>query len=148
MRFGIAIAEGIALGIFVEWIKLNQMGKEIPTDPAYWIIQGVERSGTLGILTELNSMTEKTANFGVRPSINAIFGTSLPENSRYTLNNPTDVLFGPSVGLVSGLAKFLNAASNENIDISKQDMYWLMRLIPGGNLPFTAPVTNKVINQF
>jgi hypothetical protein len=92
---------------FKQW----DAGREITDDPTALIIEGIDRSGSLGAIMELNNTMEKMSsnNFGLRP----LLGT-----------------FGQGIDLVARVA---NAGLGED-DWSESDTRAVRRLIPGQNL--------------
>jgi len=110
------------------------------------VIEGIDRSGVLGILMEMNNTLEKVSanNIGFRPLI----GIDAPA-SRYASRSALDSIVGPTFGLVGDSIKVMGAASNQ-FEWAPSDTRAIRRLIPGQNLSFLRngfDVLEKEINS-
>lgn len=121
-----------SLGAMSYAFKQWDAGREVTDDPKTLIIEGIDRSGTLGVLMEMNNTLEKVSanSLGLRPLI----GISAPA-SRYASRSAVDSIVGPTFGLVGDAVKAMGAASNE-FEWSDSDTRTFRRLIPGQNLSF------------
>jgi hypothetical protein len=95
------------------------------------IIEGIDRSGSLGAIMELNNTMEKMSsnNFGLRP----LLGVDLPA-ARFASRSIADGVMGPTFGQgIDLVARVANAGLGED-DWSESDTRAVRRLIPGQNL--------------
>jgi hypothetical protein len=123
------------LGMMVYAFKTKQAGKELSDNPAIWIIEGLDRSGRLGFLMEINNIMEKAAGVGLRPAVGG--GVS----SRFASRSARDSLFGPTLGQIDNLARIARVFGTQ--EVNEGDVNAILRMIPGQNLPYLAPVKNK-----
>ncbi len=119
-----------SMGMFTYYLKQKSAGREVTTDPAALIIEGIDRSGAMGTLMELNNTMEKISSnsFGLRPAS----GVSAPA-SRFASRTIVESMLGPTWG--SGLSTFI-AASNaitSKEPMTEADGRALRRLLPFQN---------------
>ncbi len=119
-----------SMGMFTYYLKQKSAGREVTTDPAALIIEGIDRSGAMGTLMELNNTMEKISSnsFGLRPAS----GVSAPA-SRFASRTIVESMLGPTWG--SGLSTFI-AASNaitSKEPMTEADGRALRRLLPYQN---------------
>lgn len=137
----------IALGAMVYVYKQWEAGREISTDPRQWVIEGIDRSGALGIIMEGNNTLEKmsSSHFGLRP----LFGVGA-EPSRYASRSQAEAFLGPTYGsLLSTSLRVMNAASAEGA-WTDADTRAVRRILPYQNLSVLRMALDKVeesINQ-
>ena len=122
----------ISFGAMSYAFKQWDAGREISDDPRTLIMEGIDRSGSLGILMEFNNTLEKVSanNLGLRPML----GVSAPA-SRYATRSALDSLVGPTFGLAGDAVKVMGAATNQ-YEWTDSDIRAIRRLIPGQNLSF------------
>jgi hypothetical protein len=120
----------ITLGMMSYAFKQWDAGREISNDPATLVMEGIDRSGMLGILMEVNNTMEKISsnNVGLRP----LLGVSAPA-SRYASRSVAEGAMGPTFGLLGDTIKTLNGLSNGQ-EWTEADTRALRRLLPGQNL--------------
>lgn len=131
------VTAGAMTYAFKQW----EAGREISDDPKQWVIEGIDRSGALGILMEANNTVEKVSanNLGLRP----LFGVSSPA-SRYASRSAQEALMGPTFGsTVSTTMRVLGAASAD-YEWSEGDTSALRRLIPYQNLSIIRKGFDKI----
>jgi len=112
---------------FKQW----DAGREITDDPTALIIEGIDRSGSLGAIMEINNTMEKMSsnNFGLRP----LLGVDRPA-ARFASRSIADGIMGPTFGQgIDLVARVANAGLGED-DWSESDTRAVRRLIPGQNL--------------
>ena len=119
-----------SMGMFTYYLKQKSAGREVTTDPAALIIEGIDRSGAMGTLMELNNTMEKISSnsWGLRPAS----GVSVPA-SRFASKTIVESMLGPTWG--SGLSTFI-AASNaitSKEPMTEADGRALRRLLPFQN---------------
>lgn len=120
----------ITLGIFTAHIKDAFVNRETTTDPIGLILEGIDRSGALGLFMEANNTIEKVSSnkFGLRPV------TGVTEQSgRFFARSIPESLLGPTYGsLINTSTQVANALSTG--DITESDCRAARRLIPYQNL--------------
>lgn len=120
----------VAFGMLSYAFKQWDARRELSDDPKAWVAEGIDRSGALGILMEMNNTLEKvTGNtYGMRPML----GVSAPA-SRYASRSALDSAIGPTFGLAGDVISVMGAATSQR-DWSDADTRAIRRLIPGQNL--------------
>lgn len=121
-----------SLGAMSYAFKQWDAGREVTTDPKALVMEGIDRSGALGILMEFNNTLEKVSanSYGLRPLV----GVNAPA-SRYASRTALDSMVGPTFGLAGDAIKVMGAATNE-YEWTDSDIRAIRRLIPGQNLSF------------
>lgn len=137
----------VSLGMMSYAFKQWDAGREITDDPAALVVEGIDRSGMLGILMEMNNTLEKISsnNYGMRP----ILGVSAPA-SRYASRSVAESAVGPTFGLINDVVKAANGLSSGQ-DWTEADTRTLRRLIPGQNLSIMRQGFDQIeegINEF
>lgn len=113
-----------SMGMFSYWIRKKIAGKEPSSDPNVWLMEGLDRSAFLGIISEYSHIADK-AGIGFAGL------TGLEQSSRYAARSAGASLLGPSVSLVSdGFTATRALTSNE---ISPSDAKAVRRMIPLNN---------------
>lgn len=121
----------VGMGAFSYVIKQQLAGREVSDDPAVWITEGIDRSGVLGIVGEINNSIEKISSNSV--GIRALLGISAPA-SRFVSRSVSESILGPSLGsLLSTTVAASNALSSSG-PMTESDIRTLRRLIPLQNL--------------
>lgn len=129
------------LGMMSYAFKQKDAGREITDDPIALLIEGIDRSGALGAIMEINNTMEKVSsnNFGLRP----LLGVDLPA-ARFASRSIADGVMGPTFGSSIGLvARVANAGLGED-DWTESDTRALRRLLPGQNLTFIRNGLDRV----
>lgn len=138
----------IGLGMMSTLFKSWNAGREYNFDPddpesvKQLVMDGVDRSGALGILMEANNTAEKlTGNrFGLRPLI----GIDSPA-SRFASRSFAEAAIGPSYGsLVSSLSRVANSATDEN-EWKESDTKAFLRLMPYNNLFYLDRASHEIL---
>lgn len=130
----------VSLGAMTYAFKQWDAGREISDDPMVLVMEGIDRSGAIGIIMEANNTLEKVSanNIGLRP----ILGISQPA-SRYASRSALDSMVGPTFGLSGDILKAFGAAT-DGYEWSDSDTRTLRRLIPGQNLSFIRQGFDKL----
>lgn len=115
----------VGLGMMVYNFKTWQAGKETDDDWMTWIREGIDRSGLVGIVSDVNNMAEKV-NLGVANL------TGGPQASRYASRNLTSSIAGPSLGVGETAAQLISSVASG--DFTQSDTRALRRLAPYQNL--------------
>ena len=137
----------VSLGMMSYAFKQWDAGRDLTDDPAALVVEGIDRSGMLGILMEMNNTMEKISsnNLGMRP----ILGISAPA-SRYASRSAVESAVGPSFGLLGDVVMAANGLSGGQ-DWAESDTRALRRLIPGQNLSIMRQAFDQIeggINEF
>lgn len=121
----------VGMGMFSYYLKSNLAGRETSDDPAAWVIEGIDRSGAVGVIGEINNTIEKISSnsVGLRP----LLGISAPA-SRFVSRSVSESLLGPTFGsLLSTTVAASNALTSKG-EMTEADVRALRRLIPLQNL--------------
>ena len=121
----------VSMGAMTYVFKNREAGREVDMSPMALIVEGIDRSGALGILMEINNTVEKVSegNIGLR----RIMGVEQPA-SRYASRTVLESLLGPTYGSLAqqGFRAISSVTSGD--DFTKSDLRNLRRLIPYQNL--------------
>ena len=131
----------VGMGAFSYVIKQQLAGREVSEDPAVWITEGIDRSGVLGIVGEINNTIEKISSnsVGLRP----LLGISAPA-SRFVSRSVSESILGPSLGsLLSTTVAASNALSSSG-PMTDSDIRTLRRLIPLQNLSGVNKIFDEI----
>jgi hypothetical protein len=121
----------VAMGALSYYVKETTAGREISDDPRVWIDEGIDRSGLLGVLGEVENSIEKLSggNVGIRSMI----GVDTP-SSRYAARSWLSTAVGPTYGsFLNTVAEVTNATTGEE-GWQEADTRALRRLLPYQNL--------------
>jgi len=121
----------VGLGAFTYFLKQKESGREVSDDPAVWVMEGIDRSGAIGILSEVNGLVEKMSSnsAGLRPWL----GISTPA-SKQVSRSIAENLAGPTFGgLLTTTIQAANAVSSGQ-EMTDSDIRAIRRLIPYQNL--------------
>lgn len=130
----------IGLGMLVYYLKSKIAGREVSDDPNRWIAEGIDRSGIISALSEVN-MYADSGGLGV---------SRLLDNkplSRYASRNRTGSLLGPSFGMAQDLSQILTATGNKAFDgqdLKESDFKAMRRMLPYQNLFYVRGVLNQI----
>lgn len=130
----LAIGMGMVSYAFKTWDR----GAELSDDPRVWIQEGVDRSGLLGVLAEVNQISNKATRGVV--SMQALAGA--PPLTRYANVNALGALFGPTVGTVQDV--FQLTGSSFTGEWSQSDSRAARRLIPYQNLVIARGIFDEM----
>lgn len=127
----------LALGMVSYAAKQATAGRDISDDPRVWITEGVDRSGLLAWLTDINNVAEKAT--GGRVGLSAITGE---QASRYASRNIVGALIGPTAGTITDLAAGTRALATG--EVSRADLTAVRRLLPAQNLFYLRGLFDQV----
>ena len=133
-----------SLGMLVYYLKSGIAGRETSEDPRKWIAEGIDRSGYLGIIMEINNISEKVSRGKV--GINPLIGGEVM--SRYVNRNGLGALMGPSFGL--GQDTYQIAGAIATGEITESDVRAFRRNLPFQNIFYIQWLFNdmeKGLNQ-
>jgi hypothetical protein len=131
----------IGMGTLVYAIKTLERGEELSDDPRVWVMEGIDRSGAIGILTELNVTLEKLSQneVGLRP----LLGIDAP-SSKYVAHSLSQTALGPTFGsLLNDTVRALSTGLGPN-EMTEADIRTLRRLLPYQNLTGARQALDKV----
>lgn len=119
----------VSLGMMSYAFKQWDAGREITDDPTTLVMEGIDRSGAMGILMEMNNTIEKISGqtIGMRPAA----GIDSPA-SRYASRNVASAAVGPTLGLAGDLTRVAGALSQG--EVAASDLRAVRRLLPMQNL--------------
>ncbi|MEQ9347747.1 MAG: hypothetical protein RIG26_15005 [Thalassospira sp.] len=118
----------VGLGMLSYYLKAKTGGWQTSDDPAVWLAEGIDKSGTTGWLMEVNALAEKLT----RGKVGMSYLTGGPTLSRYASRNIIGALIGPTSGAISDAAQAIGALSAG--DWRESDTSAMRRLLPYQNL--------------
>jgi hypothetical protein len=125
------LASLVGMGMFTYYVKQKIAGRDVSDDPAVWVMEGIERSGAIGVIGEISNTIEKISgnSLGLRP----LLGIDAPA-SKQVARSVHESALGPTFGsLLSTTIAAANAISDEN-EMTEADDRTLRRLVPLQNL--------------
>jgi hypothetical protein len=128
----------VGLGMLSYGVKAIDAGREVSDDPAVWIQEGFDRSGILGILSEVNQISNKVSRGTI--SLNALAGQ--PPLTRYASVNTLGTVLGPSVGTAQDITQI--AGSGLTGEWTESDSRALRRMIPYQNLMIVRQLFDEI----
>ncbi|EJG2201703.1 TPA: hypothetical protein OT801_000374 [Morganella morganii] len=131
----------VGLGSLVYVLKSMMAGREINTDPANLVKEGLDWSGMLGWLGEPNNVLENLS--GGTYGMSAMFGG--PPASRYQSRNGIGALLGPTFDLGGDIKNITAGVLNGEFD--DREVRSVRKLLPFQNLFYLAPLLNQVEEQ-
>ncbi|EOX0649180.1 TPA: hypothetical protein ACWLW2_003493 [Morganella morganii] len=131
----------IGLGSLVYVLKSMMAGREINTDPANLVKEGLDWSGMMGWLGEPNNVLENLS--GGTYGMSAMFGG--PPASRYQSRNGIGALLGPTFDLGGDIKNITAGVLNGEFD--DREVRSVRKLLPFQNLFYLAPLLNQVEEQ-
>ena len=123
----------VGMGMFTYYLKQKISGRDVADfdDPAVWVMEGIDRSGAIGVIGEITNTIEKISgnSLGLRP----LLGIDAPA-SKQVARTVSESLLGPTFGsLLSTTVAATNAITSED-EMTEADIRTLRRLIPLQNL--------------
>ncbi|ATF53818.1 hypothetical protein [Morganella morganii] len=131
----------VGLGSLVYVLKSMMAGREINTDPANLVKEGLDWSGMMGWLGEPNNVLENLS--GGTYGMSAMFGG--PPASRYQSRNGIGALLGPTFDLGGDIKNITAGVLNGEFD--DREVRSVRKLLPFQNLFYLAPLLNQVEGQ-
>ncbi|MCP4475353.1 MAG: hypothetical protein GY821_12475, partial [Gammaproteobacteria bacterium] len=130
-----------SIGMMAYAFKQWDAGRELSDDPRVWVTEGIDRSGSLGSIMEINNTLEKISNnnFGLRPLI----GARSP-SSRFASRSQLEGLLGPTFGSFAGTSLKVLSAGTQDREWDEKDTRTLRRLLPYQNLMLFRQVLDKI----
>jgi hypothetical protein len=121
----------VGMGVFTYYLKQSIAGREITDDPVALVIEGIDRSGAVGILGEINNTLEKISSNSV--GLRALTGVSAPA-SRFYSRSVSESLLGPTFGSLLSTTVAASNALTSSEPMTEADVRALRRLVPLQNL--------------
>lgn len=131
----------VGLGSLVYVLKSMMAGREINTDPANLVKEGLDWSGMMGWLGEPNNVLENLS--GGTYGMSAMFGG--PPASRYQSRNGIGALLGPTFDLGGDIKNITAGVLNGEFD--DREVRSVRKLLPFQNLFYLAPLLNQIEEQ-
>lgn len=131
----------VALGSLVYVLKAKMAGRDINTEPANLVKEGLDWSGMMGWLGEPNNMIENLS--GGTYGMSAMFGG--PPASRYQSRNGIGALLGPTFDLGGDIKNITSGVLNGEFD--DREVRSVRKLLPFQNLFYLSPLLNHVEEQ-
>jgi hypothetical protein len=125
------LASLVGMGMFTYYVKQKIAGRDVSDDPAVWVLEGIDKSGAIGIIGEVTNTMEKLSgnSMGLRP----LLGIDAPA-SKQVSRSVYESALGPTFGsLLSTSISAANAITSEG-EMTEADIRTLRRLIPLQNL--------------
>jgi hypothetical protein len=131
----LGFTSAIAAGMLVYYLKSVAAGREISDDPEVWITEGLDRSGLIPVIMEVNGIMDKVG-LGA--------GSLLADKplSRFQSRNLAGAIFGPSSGLVNDVGVILSMISRG--EISESDARTIRRNIPLQNITYLRKIFDEL----
>ena len=115
----------ISMGMMTYYLKTIAAGREVSNDPEVWLAEGVDRSGIIPVLMEMNGIADI---MGV--GVGSVLGGQ--PLSRYASRNKVGALIGPSFGAAQDVSQVSSAIARG--DFSENDLKAIRRNLPMQNL--------------
>ncbi|WP_159241512.1 hypothetical protein [Proteus mirabilis] len=131
----------VALGSLVYILKAKMAGRDINTEPANLVKEGLDWSGMMGWLGEPNNVLENLS--GGTYGMSAMFGG--PPASRYQSRNGIGALLGPTFDLGGDIKNITSGVLNGEFD--DREVRSVRKLLPFQNLFYLSPLLNQVEEQ-
>jgi len=125
----------VGLGTMAYVVKRKAADKEVDLSVENLLKEGVDRSGVLGVLPEMNGILEK---------MNVGFGnmTGGKQLSRFASRNVLGQIAGPSAGLLQDVTQTISSLASEGV-LKKSDTAAMKRLLPYQNLIYLRFLLEK-----
>jgi hypothetical protein len=121
----------VGLGGMVHIIKQKLAGRDVPLntddDLKQFLVNAVDRSGTVGYLMDVNGMMEKVTRGGL--GLARLTGKPI---SRYAQRNVAGALLGPTANALEDFARIAGVATTG--DIKQSDVRAIRRTLPYQNI--------------
>lgn len=117
----------IGLGAASYGVRSAIYGRETSSDPVKWAVEGIDRSGALGWLMEVNNISERLSRGHI--GLSALSGEYA---SRYQSRNIYGVLGGPTADLAGDVSQLAGAVSAG--DVRATDLHVARKMAPYNNV--------------
>ena len=131
----------ISLGMLTYAFKQWNADRELSDDPAAWLAEGIDRSGALGSIMEINNTIEKASSNGI--GLRPLLGIEA-QASRFVSRSMAENIMGPTFGsLLENTVRVMNAGLTPG-DWTDADTRAMRRLIPYQNLFFIRQGLDRI----
>ncbi len=133
-----------SLGMLSYAFKQWDAGRELSDDPAAWLVEGIDRSGALGAVMEINNTVEKLSSNGI--GLRPVLGIEAAA-SRFVSRSMSENIMGPTFGsLLDTTLRVANAGLTPG-DWTESDTRAMRRLLPYQNLSFIRRGLDRIEEQ-
>lgn len=133
------IATMVAMGMMTYYFKTTAAGRELSEDIKVWIAEGIDRSGIMPVIMEINGVAD-VFGFGAGQL------TGQKPLSRFATRNKVGGLIGPSFGGITDVATATGAAVSATVgdgEFKESDMRALRRNLPYQNIFYLRGLLNE-----
>ena len=123
------------LGMGAYWSKTDE--SRLSDDPAKWVVEGIDRSGSMAWFMEANNMMEKITGFGINPMLGQQRAT------RYASRNAAEAMFGPTYGTVFGTIIPLIAGITSG-EMTAKDVQKMRQMLPYQNVFYIRKMLDEL----
>lgn len=123
------------LGMAAYWSKTDE--DRLSDDPAKWIVEGIDRSGSMAWFMEVNNMMEKITGMGINPMLGQQRAT------RYASRNAAEAMFGPTYGTVFGTMIPLIAGVSSG-EMKAKDIHKIRQMMPYQNIFYIRKILDQL----
>lgn len=131
----------ISLGMLSYAFKQWDADRELSDDPAAWVAEGIDRSGALGSIMEINNTLEKLSNNGI--GLRPLLGIEAAA-SRFVSRSMSENILGPTFGSLLDTSLRVTNAGLTPGDWTDADTRAIRRLIPYQNLSFIRQGLDRI----
>lgn len=131
----------ISLGMLSYAFKQWDADRELSDDPKAWIAEGIDRSGALGSIMEINNTLEKLSNNGI--GLRPVLGIEAAA-SRFVSRSMSENILGPTFGSLLDTSLRVTNAGLTPGDWTEADTRAIRRLIPYQNLSFIRQGLDRI----
>ena len=131
----------ISLGMLSYAFKQWDADRELSDDPKAWIAEGIDRSGALGSIMEINNTLEKLSNNGI--GLRPVLGIEAAA-SRFVSRSMSENILGPTLGSLLDTSLRVTNAGLTPGDWTDADTRAIRRLIPYQNLSFIRQGLDRI----
>ena len=131
----------ISLGMMTYAFKQWNANRELSDDPAAWLAEGIDRSGALGSIMEINNTVEKLSNNGI--GLRPLLGIEAAA-SRFISRSMSENILGPTFGSLLDTTLRVSNAGLTPGDWTDADTRAIRRLIPYQNLFFIRQGLDRI----
>lgn len=104
-KFATFAVASTTLGMLTFALKQAAAGREQSDNPGTWLAEGIDRSGMIPMVMEVNNTVEKFGLPGIYLALGSMGGDTSARASRYASRYATDALLGPTAGLVQSVVE-------------------------------------------
>jgi len=130
-----------SFGMMTYAFKQWDAGRPLSDDPAVWIAEGLDRSGSTGSIMEINNTIEKISanSIGLRP----LLGITTPA-SRFASRDASEAFLGPTFGSLLSTTLRVGGAATADYEWTDADTRAMRRLLPYQNLAIIRQGFDKI----